>query len=165
MEIRACVDTDFFPTSRSPERAELWDLFNRGRILLARTDVMGTELAGDTDEDRRARLEASAMPLVEVMGPLVLGHSRWNHAVWASEQDAALLDQVIGVLFPGRGRSDLNHHDLRDAMHIATAKRHGYDFFTGERRLFRRGAEMLAVVGIQLLSYQDAVALIQRLER
>jgi hypothetical protein len=70
---------------------------------------VGTELAGDTDESRRAALEASAMPLIEVMGPLVLGHSRLDRAVLGSEQDAALLDRVIGVLFPRKGRTDLDH--------------------------------------------------------
>jgi len=114
---------------------------------------MGTELAGDTDEDRRARLEASAMPLIEVVGPLVLDHSRLDHAVFGSEQDAALLDQIIEVLFPGKGRADLDRYDIRDAMHIATAKRHGYDFLTDENRLLRRRKEMLKVVGIQLRSW------------
>jgi hypothetical protein len=159
------VDTHFFPTSRSPDREALWHLFNEGRIQLARTDVMGTELAGDTDEDRRARLEASAMPLIEVVGPLVLDHSRFGHAVFGSEQDAALLDQIIEVLFPGKGRADLDRFDIRDAMHIATAKRHGYDFLTDENRLLRRRKEMLKVVGIQLRSFADALAVTGRLDR
>jgi hypothetical protein len=160
--LRACVDTHFFPTSRSPEREELWKLFKQGRIQLAMTDVLGTELAGDTDEDRRARLEASAMPLEEAIGPWVLGHSRLKHTVLATKEDALRLDQVIEVLFPGRGRTDLDHHDLRDAMHIATAKRYGYLFLTDDKRLLRRSQKLLEIVGVQLLSFADAVAFIQR---
>ena len=85
----------------------------------------------DAPPSVRAALEAEAEPH-EYHGPLVLGHSRLDHAVLGSDLESRFLDEVVSVLFPGSWRDRISSRDPRDAMHIAWAKRYGFDFITSE---------------------------------
>ena len=63
----------------------------------------------------------------------MFGNSRWGAAVFASEEDKDRLDSIFAVLFPDSDRNAIDStskkHKLRDAMHIATSIRYGYDVF------------------------------------
>lgn len=144
--------------SSSLELRRLWD---NGWILLARTDVLGTELLGCADPAKRQALEDLSSPYSEAMGPLVLGHSRLDHAVLGSEVDKDRLDSVYSILFPGvpdRSLATPNH--LRDAMHVATAIRcGGHAFITSERRLLNKDATIsTAFSGFRIWRPADALA-------
>lgn len=47
--------------------------------------------------------------LMEVNGPMVMEHSRWDHAVFASDEDDERIDQVLKVIHPNaiRGVADV----------------------------------------------------------
>ena len=159
------VDTNFFPISRSPARRDLWSYFQKGAIRLASTDVMGTELARDLDPDRRFMLEAQAGELPEFLGPAVYGHSRFGHSVFAAPRDEKLLDEVIGLLFDGKARRDLSEHDVRDAMHVATSARYGFDaFVTEDRNIHRRDARVRDSLHLRLWTPEQALGLVTRVE-
>lgn len=118
--------------------AELHKLFQEGLIDLTRTDTMDTELASASDEKREDLLAASGQ-YVEHLGPMVIGHSRLDHAVLGNDDDARRIDKVYAILRPNGDRSAANPHDVRDAMHIATAIRYGAGFFvTSDKKVLAK---------------------------
>lgn len=125
------VDTNFVDNP-SPEAAELRALYQNGWLGLIRTDTVDTELGDKNDPERRAELLDASAQYPESLGPLVLGHSRLDHAVLGSDEDDERLDRVFRVLFPYGDRhatSGRARRKLRDAMHVATAMRYGADAF------------------------------------
>ena len=56
-------------------------------------------------EKRRMLLDESAQH-PESLGPLIIGHSRIDHSVIASDEDDERLDRVYKILFPGSDRHD-----------------------------------------------------------
>src|SRR2546426_11891442 len=151
------LDTSFFPVARSPERERLVALHETGRIKLAETDVLDTELT-NARPDIRAVFEIEAAKFSEYLGPLVLDHSRLGHAVLGSKLDQSLLDEVVGLLFPGKTSLKAKPHDVRDAMHIAWAKRYGFDgFITEDQRLLRKKAVLKARLSFDILSPVEAL--------
>ncbi|HEY5014200.1 MAG TPA: hypothetical protein VIK61_16065 [Acidimicrobiia bacterium] len=126
--LRFYLDTNFVGDG-SPAAVELRALHDAGWIGLHRTDTVDTELAGDPDVARRTGLLAMSADYVESFGPLILDHSRLDHAVIGNDDDGARLNAVYAVLFPGSNRSDPStgraSNKLRDAMHVATAIRYG----------------------------------------
>lgn len=157
---RWAVDTNFFPVSRSVAREELWKLHLRGAIELVATDVLGTELAPAAGElGLLLRLEAGT--LHELHGPLILDHSRIDHAVLGSEQDKDLLDSVLALVKPGRLPESVGRNDFRDAMHIAWAIRYGLDGLISEdRRRMLRKADLVRdkFNGFAIMSPEQALA-------
>lgn len=121
------VDTNVID-DESPASAALRAHASAGRIRLSRTDVVDTELAGAPPEKRAQLLQRSA-ELDEYLGPLVLDHSRLGYAVVGGAADEERLERVFRVLHPGGDRQKPGSHDLRDAMHVATAIRYGADGF------------------------------------
>ena len=129
-----CLDTclviDLVTNNASSELETLVDLCAKGWLTLAVTDVVGTEVNAQTGEALPRWIEDRGVFLPEVLGPLVLGHSRLDHAVLSSEEDQQRLDKVFSEVKPGQAdlpRRERNPHDQRDAMHVATASRYAYD--------------------------------------
>lgn len=143
--------------------SELRTLFEAGRIDMVRTDTMDTELGSATGELRDQLLSESSQ-FVELLGPMVLDHSRLGHSVVASAEDGARIDRVYAVLRPNGDRSHANSNDLRDAMHIATAIRYGAGFFvTSDKNVLARRAELRDQFDwFTVLSPADAMALARR---
>ena len=118
-------------------------LWREGWIALQRTDAMDTELATAPPDKWPTLTEASA-EYPEALGPLVLGHSRFDHTVMGSDEDAARLDAVFAALFPNVDRATARKNHLRDVMHVSTAIRYGgFGFVTREERLLNK-AEIIA---------------------
>jgi hypothetical protein len=137
-ELRFVLDTHLLD-DKSPEMVKLRELHEGGWIDLTRTDVMDTELQG-AGPDKVRRLLALSGQYVEHLGPAVLDHSRFDHAVFGSEEDGQRLDAVFAVLFPGADRKTCRPQHLRDAMNVATARRYGATgFVTKEKRLLNKG--------------------------
>jgi hypothetical protein len=69
---------------------------------------------------------------------MVFDHSRWDSAVFASDEDETRLRQVAALVKPGvvGGWDKLTSNDRRDVMHVATAIRYaGNGFVTNDRPL------------------------------
>ena len=107
------------------------------RVFLAKTDVVDTEL----DLEKNAMEEGHSLASVkffELHGPIVLDHSRLDHAVLASDEDVQLLGRVKEIIEVRVISERAAKHDLRDAMHIATSIRYGYDgFITRDERILK----------------------------
>jgi predicted nucleic acid-binding protein len=101
----------------------------------------------------------ASIKFLELQGPVVLDNSRLNHTVLASDEDVQRLDRVkeiVGI----RSTSERNaKHDLRDAMHIATAIRYGYNgLVTGDKRLLKHNNQFLSEFGFRIMNVESAVA-------
>ena len=138
-------------------------LYEQFRVCLAKTDVVDTELDPEKNVMVGDHFLAS-IKFLEIHGPIVLDHSRLDHSVLASEEDVQRLDRVkeiVGI----RNMSDRNaKHDLRDAMHIATSIRYGYDgFITRDERLVKRNDQFLSEFGFRVMNVEGAVAYVKGL--
>ena len=95
----------------------------------------------------------------------MIGHSRWGHAVYASDEDSDRIDDLLWLFFPNSDRYATDRsstHNLRDAMHIATALRYRYDaFVTADTRLLKKADAIRRGCGIELLLPSEAVRLVE----
>ena len=99
-----------------------------GQIVLVRSDTVETELIA-AGEDCRDRLLRQARCYEELLGALVLDHSRLGAFSLGSDSDAARFVEVFGHLFPQTDRQSARKQKVRDAMHVATALSHGLNGF------------------------------------
>jgi hypothetical protein len=153
-----------FPARRSIDRKRLLALHRLGYIRLARSDVLGTELlrAPPLIADQ---IQAEARPLSEYLGPLVLDHSRLDHAVLGSSGDSLLLDEVLDLLFPGKTLATASFRIVRDAMHVAWSIRFAFDaLITEDRRLLKRDAAFRERFGFMIVSPAAALIIALRLQ-
>ena len=134
-----------------------------GKLELAVTDVLGTEIsaAGPT---KRVELEKLAENYVEILGPLLVGHSRLASSVTGSTQDEERLNEVFAFLFPNVAMNVARKQHVRDALHISTAIRYGFDaFITNDRMLLRAQGQVVAQFGVDVMTPSRARAFIERL--
>ena len=168
-----CLDTclviDLVTNDASSELEELVDLCAKGWLTLAVTDVVGTEVNAQTGEALPRWLEERGVFLPEVLGPMVLGHSRLDHAVWASADDQERLDAIFAEVKPSDAdlpRDERNPHDQRDAMHVATSSRFGYDgLLTWDDSLLKASPRLTHTsVRFRITTPVEALAFVQRLK-
>lgn len=146
----------------SPASVWLRTLDFEGWIQLQRTDTVDTELSSANDE-KRDHLLAQSQSFVESFGPLVLDHSRLDHAVLGSDEDSARLHLACDVLWD---RSEgLSKNNLRDAMHVSTAVRYGANgLVTRDKRLLKRADAIRAAFdGFLLVTPETAFRVALRL--
>ena len=126
-----------------------------------------------SEADHRAALLERSAELVEVHGVLVLGHSRLDHAVLGSDEDAAEWDAIWQLLWPGHDLADTsrsNRRRVRDAMHVRTAHRYGFDAFitldgSGKRSgLLDRSALVKVRLGLWIAHPAEINTLVDRLK-
>ena len=168
MAADTCVWLALFDPSR-PEHAATESLLGyrrEARVEIVKTDTMDTERTqGMPDATAIERILETA-GIVELLGPVVWDHSRFDHSVWAGDEDGKRIDDVFAALFPGsdrHGTDRTSRHKIRDAMHVATAIRYGCDaFVTTDGDLLRKAAQFQALWNIELLSPTDAVRWVQR---
>lgn len=131
-----------------------------------KTDTVDTERTEGASADIAAERILETAGTLEVLGPAVLDHSRWDHFVFAGEDDDDRINRVLEVLFPGsdrRGTDRTSIHNLRDAMHVATAIRYGFNVFvTTDTRLLKHAAAVQAQWNIEILSPTEAVRWVER---
>lgn len=142
----------------SLEYQELKNLYEQCCVFLAKTDVVDIELDPEKNEMVGDQFLAS-IKFLELHGPVVLGHSRPDHAVLASEEDVQRMERVKKIVGISHMSERTAKHDLRDSMQIATAIRYGYDgFITGDKRLLRRYDQFLSEFGFCIVNVESAVA-------
>jgi hypothetical protein len=151
------IDTHIIDAT-DDDAAFLRQLHETGWIQLQRTDTLDTELGKLGDPEKRDELLGLSDQYVESFGPLVLDHSRWDHAVLASDEDADRLARVRDLLY-GTAITPRDN-DFRDAMHVATAIRYGaFGFVTMDKRILRRDPAIReAFQGFRLLAPAAAKA-------
>jgi hypothetical protein len=144
-----------------PAIEELLRLRREGRVEIAKTDTVDTERTDGVPDAKATDRLLETAGIIELHGPVVVGHSRWDHAVFASDEDSDRIDGVFAVLFPDSDRNAMDRtsiHKLRDAMHIATAIRYGYDVFvTAETRLLKKADAIRREWGIEILCPSNSV--------
>ncbi len=142
---------------------ELNQLRMENRVVLAKTDVVDTEL----DPDRNLTLGGNflkSIDLLELHGPMVFGHSRLGHSVFADEDDVKRLDRVKSVINARKASERSKKHDLRDAMHIATSIRYGFSgLITGDDRLLKLDQRFLHEFGFRIFNVSDAISFARQL--
>lgn len=165
LSLRFVIDTHILDDG-ARETDELWRLHRAGWFNLTRTDVLDTELLA-APEERRSDLLARSGELTEHFGPLVLDHSRLDHAVLGGRTDEELLHRVFALLYPGAVWGAARPQHTRDAMHVAWAIRYGADgFITRDRRLLnKREAVARAFDGFLILEPAETVDRINRRKR
>jgi predicted nucleic acid-binding protein len=145
------------------EYSELHQLRIENRVVLAKTDVVDTEL----DPDKNLILGGNflkSVDLLELNGPMVFGHSRLGHSVFADEDDVKRLDRVKTVINVRKTSERREKHDLRDAMHIATSIRYGFSgLITGDDRLLRLDQKFLHEFGFRIFNVSDAISFARQL--
>lgn len=99
------IDTNIIDDA-SPDVAALRLLHDEGWINLTRSDTVDTELV-KAENEKRDGLLAESSEFVEHLGPMVLDQSRWDHGVWASDEDGDRLTAVAAILYPGIQREAL----------------------------------------------------------
>jgi hypothetical protein len=157
----------------NPEQPAIEELLHyrrEGRVEIAKTDTVDTERADGVTVATATDRVLETAGIIEMHGPTVVGHSRWDHAVYASDEDSDRIDNLLGLLFPNSDRYAKDRsstHNLRDAMHIATAVRYGYDaFVTTDSRLLKKADAIRREWGIELLLPGEAVRLVEhRIEK
>lgn len=156
---RLVLDTcDVIERWKNPEDYKVIEILYQGhRVFLAKTDVVDTEL----DPEKNIMIGhyfLASIDLLELHGPCVTGHSRLDHTLIGGDDDWVRFDRVkkiIGI----RDSSERNEvHDLRDAMHISTAIRYGFDgFITGEKRLLGRASQLLEEFNFRIFDLSGSV--------
>ena len=106
----------------------------------------------------------ASVKFLELYGPVVLDHSRLDHSVLASKEDVQRLDRVKEIIRVRVDSERAANHDLRDAMHIATSIRYGYDgFITRDGRLLKCHGQFLREFGFRVMNQEDAVDWLKQL--
>ncbi len=142
---------------------ELEALYEQCRVFLAKTDVVDTELDPEKNEMVGEHFLAS-IKYLELLGPVVLEHSRLDHSVLASDEDVQRLDRVKGIVGIRTASERNASHDLRDVMQIATAIRYGYNgFITRDKRLEKHNDQFLSDFGFRIMNVERAVAHVKNL--
>lgn len=162
---RLVLDTsDVIEWYHSPQNyQELQVLHDQFRVFLAKTDVVDTELDLEKNGMEEGHFLAS-VKFLELHGPIVLDHSRLHHAVLASDEDVQRLGRVKEIIGIRVISERAAKHDLRDAMHIATSIRYGYDgFITRDGRILKRYDQFLREFGFRVMNVQEAVSYINAL--
>lgn len=162
---RLVLDTsDVIEWCSSPqEYRELEVLYQQFRVFLAKTDVVDTELDPGRNVMEEGHFLAS-VKFLELHGPVVLDHSRLDHSVLASDEDVRRLGRVKEIIGVRVISERTAKHDLRDAMHIATSIRYGFDgFITRDGRLLKRHDQFFREFGFRVMNAQRAVSYINTL--
>lgn len=132
-------------------------------MFLAKTDVVDTELDPKKNVMVGEHFLAS-IKFLELHGPVVLDNSRLDHTVLASDEDVQRLDRVKEIVGIRTASERKAKHDLRDAMHVATSIRYGYDgFITRDKRLEKRNDQFLHEFGFRIMNVDDAVTHVKNL--
>lgn len=100
------------------------------RVELAKTDTVETERTEGESPSTAAARVAETAEFIEVLGIGVVGHSRWGHALSGNDEDNDMFVREFDTLFPNgdRNASDRTSvHNVRDAMHVATTIRSGFN--------------------------------------
>ena len=169
---RLLIDTHILDGEDTGTR-RLWELHDGGWIQLCRSDAMDTELLSRADDEHRAALLSRSAEIVEVHGVGIWDHSRFGHMVVGSDADTADWDDLWKIMWPDADRgasSRTTQTRIRDAMHVWTAARYGYNAFvtwdgSGSRSgILTRASEIRDRFGLWVATPDEVLRPIERLK-
>lgn len=162
------------PTDRMEDQLaaieQLIEYRKEHRVELAKTDTVDTERTEGVAPSAAAARIAETAEFIEVLGIAVVGHSRWDHAVFGNDDDSDQFGRMFDTLFPNGDRNATDRtsmHNVRDAMHVATTIRYGYDVLvTTDDKLLKRSPVIQSDLNIEILRPTEAVRWVEvRIER
>jgi hypothetical protein len=160
----------FIDNSIVVERCAAWTELRRlaatGAIELRIASALGDDLSHDRDLEQRARLEAEISSYPKMAGVFVIGESRLDDALLASEHDDTRFLQLFAAVFSETDRSSSSRtasNKRRDVMHLlALLKYGGNGFITRDKRVLKKAAVLRDTFGIVVLTPQAAIDLCTR---
>lgn len=152
----------------SAAATELRQLDADGWIMLKAADTVGTELAQESDDNRRSMLKDEASNYPEAWGSAAFDESRIDSSLIGSD-DEARFDRIFALLFPGADRDSTSRNagnQRRDAMHVATALRYGAGIFiTHDRALLEKAGAVAAQFNdFKIMEPEHALAFARRMK-
>lgn len=150
------IDTNCLNENQDdPNLNELEKLESENKLSIERADVMDTEML----EGKFEKGLTKSSKYLEAFGPAVFDHSRWNHSVFASDQDAINFTQIIFCLFGKRKREEYRKQQIRDAMHLTTAAKYGANYFlTKDKKILAKSQQLKQLTGVTVCSPKDCLA-------
>ncbi len=146
-QIFAFVDTNFIGDA-SESVAFLWRCRAEGWIRLQKTDVIDTEhLTMKPELDYKRDISSE---LVESFTPFVLGNSRINFGVLASDEDKKNFEDTFKILHPNADIETTRKNNVRDAMTVSGSARYGGKFLvTKDLNILKKSLALQERLGIQ----------------
>lgn len=97
----------------------------------------------------------------EDQGGAYYGHSRYGHAAYGGTPH---FEEILKIIFPATKGSPATKQQIRDAMHVATHKQYGRDYFVTKDGAILRAKEILKErFGIQVMNPADCVKELKKL--
>lgn len=164
----AISEPDRGVSSEQPAIDELLEFERERRVALAKADTVDVERTSGAKPSLAEERILETAGTIEVHGPFVLNHSRLDHSVFGSSLDETGIAEVLALVHPERrldGTSRSGLHDVRDALHIWTAIRYGYNGFVTTDGAVLESADRFLHRGtgsIRILSPVQAVAWLRR---
>lgn len=115
------------------------------------SDTVLTETGEAKDADTRQRLAQQISLHIITFGTARRGHTQWDLGMWGGPADEARFRAVYAALWPGhdpsadggRGANRTGRTRFRDAMHVDTATRNGFDaFVTTDGGVLHRASQL-----------------------
>lgn len=118
------IDTNCINSKKKIEPLnELEKLHEEEKIMIEKTSVLDTELQENSAYNAQ-RLKKS-QGYIESYEAGNWDNSRWDHALWATDQDDKDLTRILDILWGRKVRTAYTKQEMRDAIHISTAARYG----------------------------------------
>ena len=90
----------------------------------------------------------------EDIGEAVYDNSRYDHATYGGISN---FKDILSIIFPETKGCSATKQQIRDAMHVATHKKHGRDYFVTKDKAILRAKEKLEKIGIKVLDPHECV--------
>jgi len=90
----------------------------------------------------------------EDIGEAVYDNSRYDHATYGGTSN---FKDILIIIFPETKGCPPTKQQLRDAMHVATHKKYGRDYFVTKDKAILRAKEKLEKIGIKVLHPHECV--------
>jgi hypothetical protein len=152
-QILAYFDTNIIGDA-SESVAFLWRCREEGWIRIQRTTDIDTEhLTMKPELDYKRDI---ARELVESFTPYVLGHSRMNFGVFASEEDKKNFEDTFKILHPTADIETTRKNNVMDAKTVSGSARNGGEFLvTRDKGILRKSEALRQRLRIRCLAPEE----------
>ena len=90
----------------------------------------------------------------EDIGEAVYDNSRYDHATYGGTSN---YQDILSIIFPETKGCSPTRQQIRDAMHVATHKKYGRDYFVTKDKAILRAKEKLEKIGIKVVHPHECV--------
>jgi len=97
----------------------------------------------------------------EDVGGAYYDHSRYGHATYEGTPN---VEEILKIIFPETKGCPATRTQFRDAMHVATHKKYGRDFFvTKDNGILQKNKELKEKYGIIVLNPHECVEQLRKM--